>query len=1327
MIAHCKTLIKLYVTNHQNSLSAWRGVILFFLISALNVQAQEGVQQRFFTSQNGLKISWVNSITKSQNNAITIVHSPKFYFAKYDGVNFDYSIDPSGILGETYEDFSGNLWSIGEGNLDNVNFFSNNKWQNLEFEAGIPFMPTPNMGNKLLFIRDGDLKEFDKVKQQIRIIKQAEESQIGQFIDMITFQDGSVWVTGEDGIAKYLVQSDDIKEQWIDFQVPKELGLYHFNKPFEGVDGELTFMSKTSKSKQNVLAGFDGEEWQKIYASQTDEIYCGWQGHDNSLWIIKGSLPPLNGPIKDWNLFHVQQGQETCVVKNRILNRILNDIVVEPNGNFWLATGSGLALFSPTLWRKQTAKVDLNRRTKKIHEDLSGRLWFAMENAFSLFSDDKWELHQFNPAVFTGDICSLKNGLLVAGTTDSGGLALFNPVDKSRTVAFPFGNEKIRYYDQDKNGNCFIILQDLNGISRLIRYDGEHVEKLAENLKIDQLAPGECEVTDIIQTISGDIWIVTFTDIIVYKKGIRESFDLKEEFEWGLSTAILELGNGDIWISGNKGILQYDGKNWSHVQAPEFETARDMIIARDSSIWVASGTGIHRLINGTWISNSKEEGLLDAVIFDLLEDKQGKIWAATVSGVYYYFHEADIDAPETVIPSDINPHEAIPSGEIQFMFEGHDKWNYTQDDQLQYSYRFDENSWSPFENKTIVKRVGLSAGSHVFEVRAMDRNGNIDPTPASWPFTVLLPWYKETHFVILLVFAICVIVLSLGFAITRHLQVEKLVLIRTEELNKTKEKAEKGELELQLKNEEYETINEELNQTNENLYEAKENAEESERYLDNIINSIGDPFFVKNEQSKVLIVNDAFCEIFGLSESAIIGKTLAEHVTPEERENFLKIDKQVLTDGVENIIEETLTVRGGKTQTISTRKTRFIDKNGKKFIVGIIRDISDRKQAELVLIATKEKAEESDRLKSAFLTNMSHEIRTPMNGILGFTDLLKEPNLSGEEQLQFIEIIRKSGNRMLNTVNDIIDISKIDAGQEEISKAFVNINEEIETQFEFFNGEAISKGIELKLNNSMQGRDAFILIDKVKLNSIISNLIKNAIKYTDKGNIEILCNKKGSKFEFKITDTGIGIPEDRIHSIFNRFEQADINDTHARQGSGLGLAISKAYVEMLGGQIGFESEQGKGSTFYFTLPWIEKQDKPKLIKEKETLSTTAINNQISILIAEDDETSFEHLCIILHNLAKRIDRVINGKEAVEYMKNNSDIDLVLMDIKMPVMSGYDATMQIRKFNKDVIIIAQTAYALTGDKEKALDAGCNDYISKPLNKAELKLLIQKHIT
>jgi len=1159
------TCIYSHITMRHNKLTALWGITLFFLISALNIHAQEGVQQRFFTSQNGLKISWVNSITKSQDNIFTMGHGAVFYLSRYDGYDFDFLPTPPIILGKVYEDSSGSLWGMGPANLSNVSFFSNNEWENLEFDAGIPFLPTPGKANRLLFIRDGALQEFDKTNQQTRIIKRSEKSQIGRLIDMTVFQDGSVWITGEVGVAKYLAQCDtcDSQEVWIDFQVPKAQGLYHFTKPFEGENGELTLLSKSSKSTKNVLVGFDGKVWQKLYTSQTDEVYYGWRGHDNSLWIIKGSLPLLNGPLTDWNLFHVQQDQETPVIKNRILNRVLNDVIVEPNGAFWLATGSGLAYFAPTLWRRQTAKVNIDQRVKKIHEDLSGRLWFAMENDFSVFSNGKWKLYQSVNDIFTGDICSLRNGLVVVGATELGGLALFNPIDKSFSVTFPFGNEKIRFYNQDKNGNCFIILQDKDGTSRLVRYDGEHVEKLAENLKIDRLAPGECEVTDIIQTREGDIWIVTFTDIIVYKKGIRKSFDLKKEFGWGLSTSILEFENGNIWISGSAGILQYDGDNWSRIQAPEFETARMMTITSDSSIWVASGTGVHRYINGTWISNSKEEGLPNSVIFDIHEDNQGKIWATTENGVYCYYPEADTNSPETVVPKDMNSHEAVPSGEMQFVLEGHDKWDNTPDNLLQYSYRIDENSWTPFENKTTVLVGGLSAGPHIFEVRAMDRNGLIDPTPAVWPFTVLLPWYKEIYFIILLTIAILLIILSLAFAVTRHLRIEKLVKIRTAELEKT-----------------------------------------------------------------------------------------------------------------------------------------------------------------------KEKAEESDRLKSAFLANMSHEIRTPMNGILGFAELLKKPGLTGEQQQSYIRIIEKGGARMLNIINDIISISKIESGEMEVEIEESNINDQIEYIYTFFKPEVEAKGMKLSYKNTLPAKEAIIKTDREKLFSILTNLVKNAIKYSDKGAIEFgydQIESQGIAFlRFYVKDTGIGIPKDRQEAIFERFIQADIEDKMARQGAGLGLSISKAYVEKLGGKIWVESEENVGSTFYFTIPY-NVVPMNSIITENIILSDINEANiaKLKILIVEDDPTSEMLLAISVSAFAKETIAVETGNEAVEACRNNPDIDLVLMDIQLPDLNGYEATRQIRKFNTEVIIIAQTAFSLSGDREKALEAGCNDYISKPIKKDELLSLIRKY--
>jgi hypothetical protein len=237
------------------------------------------------------------------------------------------------------------------------------------------------------------------------------------------------------------------------------------------------------------------------------------------------------------------------------------------------------------------------------------------------------------------------------------------------------------------------------------------------------------------------------------------------------------------------------------------------------------------------------------------------------------------------------------------------------------------------------------------------------------------------------------------------------------------------------------------------------------------------------------------------------------------------------------------------------------------------------------LTVAKEKAEESDRLKSAFLANMSHEIRTPMNGILGFAELLKDPNLSGDEQLDYIKIIEKSGAHMLNIINDIVDMSKIEAGLMKIDLHYYNINEQIEYIYNFFKPEAEAKGLNLFFKNSLPAKESILKTDREKVYAIFTNLVKNAIKYTNEGSIEFGYTKKLDNLEFYVKDTGIGIPKGREEAIFERFIQADIDVTNVRQGAGLGLAIAKSYIKMLGGKIWVESEERVGSTFYFTIPY----------------------------------------------------------------------------------------------------------------------------------------------
>ena len=486
--------------------------------------------------------------------------------------------------------------------------------------------------------------------------------------------------------------------------------------------------------------------------------------------------------------------------------------------------------------------------------------------------------------------------------------------------------------------------------------------------------------------------------------------------------------------------------------------------------------------------------------------------------------------------------------------------------------------------------------------------------------------------------------------------------------------------------------------------------------------------FQTDEKGLTTFVNPAWCEISGLTFEDALGVNWLKAVHPDDKETLFegwqkakKLNKNSLSDY--RFVRPDRSVAWVMGQAVPETNTE-----GKTIgYIGTITDITERKIAEEELIKAKEHAEESDRLKSAFLANMSHEIRTPMNGILGFAGLLKEPNLTGEEQEEYIKVIEKSGARMLNIINDIVSISKVESGQMEITVNETNINEQIKYINTFFKPEAMQKGIQIGYTNALPDKEAIIRTDREKIYTILSNLIKNAIKFTSSGVIEFGYEKKGKYFEFFVNDTGLGILHEQKEFIFERFRQGSESLNRNYEGAGLGLSISKAYVEMLGGKIWVESEFGKGSTFYFTIPCRPEAEEKNTVLRAEPFE--GIENQkrkLKIMVADDDETCATLLARYVKIFSNEIIIACNGLEAVEACRNNPDIDFILMDIKMPQLDGYEATRQIRKFNNNVIIIAQSAYALTGDREKALEAGCNDYIAKPFGKASLTALIKKHI-
>jgi len=385
--------------------------------------------------------------------------------------------------------------------------------------------------------------------------------------------------------------------------------------------------------------------------------------------------------------------------------------------------------------------------------------------------------------------------------------------------------------------------------------------------------------------------------------------------------------------------------------------------------------------------------------------------------------------------------------------------------------------------------------------------------------------------------------------------------------------------------------------------------------------------------------------------------------------------------------------------------------------------------AEQNLVKAKEKAEESDHLKSAFLANMSHEIRTPMNAILGFTELLTMPDseITPEEKENFIKLINNSGNNLLQLIDDIIDISKIEANQIKIMRKDCALNvtlKEIRQSFIEISKQKEKEKIDIRLNDNAKEQNIVIKTDPLRLNQVITNLIGNALKFTEDGFIEFGYEIQNDKeLLFYVKDTGVGMDIDKKDLVFERFTKIEDDSSRLYRGAGLGLAISKSLVHLLGGKIWVESAPDIGSTFYFTIPF----DKVEISMPESILLITPDKYNWEdkiILVAEDEPANYIYIEEVLKITKARILKAINGIEAVEAVRENKKIDIIIMDIKMPEMDGYEATRRIKKINKNIPIISQSAYAMPTDIDEGIAAGMNDYLIKPVKPKALLSIINK---
>ncbi|MGN6195394.1 MAG: PAS domain S-box protein [Ginsengibacter sp.] len=510
----------------------------------------------------------------------------------------------------------------------------------------------------------------------------------------------------------------------------------------------------------------------------------------------------------------------------------------------------------------------------------------------------------------------------------------------------------------------------------------------------------------------------------------------------------------------------------------------------------------------------------------------------------------------------------------------------------------------------------------------------------------------------------------------------------------------------------------------EELKKIEQQREEYQFRLQSILDNTPLIVFIKDLEGKYLLANKSYRDAFNLTREQIIGKTDLDLVPEENAKRYKEIDEYVIREQKNTEVEETVQIDNVTTNLLIVKFPLFDKDNNIYGIGGIATDITERYLYGMHLIESKSKAEMAEQLQEEFLANMSHEIRTPMNGIIGMTNILLNTSMT-DEQKDFLKVIKKSSDNLLVLINDILDLSKIKAGKLRIEKIDFRLRETLEHSINTFRCLIKEKGLTLRISVDLDVPDS-LTGDPHRLNQILNNLISNSIKFTVKGeiNLEIKAIQQENKevnLLFCVADTGIGIAKEKLKTIFETFSQAETETSRKFGGSGLGLSITKKLIELQNGSIDVSSTPGEGTTFTFNIKYAIANNtvaKQYGNVKQDTLKQDGLSGK-RILIVEDNEANQKVIYHMLHNAGIEPDLADNGKVAIQLLEDSFEYDLIIMDLQMPEMDGFETTVYIRqKLNLSIPIIAMTASALRNEKIKCLEIGMNEYMNKPFVPSDL---------
>ena len=770
------------------------------LALAGNCWGQKASNWRVYKLADKLPESACISVTVSPQGKVLARHFNLPVVTELDG--YDVRTIPSPEIGKSrvYQSPGGQLWAVVPEGLQE---FVEGSWvlHRLANIAGqthgvtsrvidpVPLWPV-RQGVVLLLLPSG-LLEYNSentAHPQTKILREAAQMRIGSFSSLAAARDGGLWIAGAQGLAKIPGPVRNLRPEtaWLEYVSPEALQVGNFQAPHEDEEGGVTAIAESVTNEQRVVVYFDGGTW-SVQSAGNERLRQAWRGADKTRWAMSTGT-----------LFEGDQTRPDLAECDEVLARSYYDVAVQPGSTFWLATSDGLFRYAPALWRIPVALRGITSPVSCLASDAAGGLWFTTGGRLYLLQGDQIRGIPFPPQIGRNlqerELFVLKDGTVLAVLEDAEsntGDVLFTLAPGSSNLNAVVLGERgphLRALGLLNDGRlCAQVLEGDGTEESLQAFDGVHFERMPEAIPRGALGTNW---HSFFVAQNGDWWLSGEGGAAYYSESKWRLFPASgdkstpEDARW-----FAELPDGKIWLAAHDQIWEFDGHNWLALHRG-FDHINGMVRSRDGGVWVASNSGLHRYFQGGWIENGGEEGLPSAAIRNIHEDQRGRFWAATTRGLSLFHPEADPDPPRTsvqVLPE--GPGNLREGSTISLIFTGEDKWKYTPRDRLLYSYRLDVRDWSAFQEDSRMSFPDLPAGKHYFQVRAMDRNGNIDQHPARVEFVVVPPWYKEARLVLISGMGAMAALFFAGVAFNRHrrllrshAEVERKIAERTREL-----------------------------------------------------------------------------------------------------------------------------------------------------------------------------------------------------------------------------------------------------------------------------------------------------------------------------------------------------------------------------------------------------------------------------------------------------------------------------------------------------------------------------------------------------------------